>query len=74
MDDVVITADGSEIVSANFDDGQLPDGWSIETPGVGWEFADATYFNSNADNAGLSVNELIAEITVEIVIVSANCL
>jgi hypothetical protein len=50
VDDVVITADGSEIVSANFDDGQLPDGWSIETPGVGWEFADATYFNSNADN------------------------
>ena len=50
VDDIVISADGSELVSVNFDDGQLPDGWSIETPGVGWEFADANYFNTNADN------------------------
>ncbi len=50
VDDVVISADGSDIVSANFDDGLLPDGWSIETPGVGWEFANADYFNSNSAN------------------------
>ena len=30
--------------------------------------------SSSADSAGLSVSELIAEITVEIAIVSANCL
>lgn len=50
VDDVVINGDSSSIVSANFDDGQLPADWSIETPGVGWEFADATYFNSNGAN------------------------
>lgn len=41
---------------------------------VKWFFGVLWFFNSNVDNVGFSVSELIVEINVEMVIVKVNCL